>query len=337
MKQKNDYNRQCQKILQENGGIIADRASKILFEDPLLKDLHSPLEFISNNWREPLTPSMVSLACEAVGGNSEDTYEPSLALCLMHLSFYVWDDMIDKANLKSFKPTLFGKYGEGPALIIGGLASAKAFSILNQMKNDVTKHQEINKLVWELWAKMAQAEAVNLKLRKQGNVSFNNKLSIIENEASDLATCMEIGAILGNGTKNEVKHLTNYGRFIGILLEFWNSFYVTTNLTVELAEKLKNGTYPLLLLWAMEQSEQLRRNLEKLKRDKSFDSFNIKEIVENVLDAGATEHAKENVLGYSNKAVAELEFFDNDASETLRFFARAQPKAFDESLYPLQI
>lgn len=328
----------CQRILEENGGRVADRASRILLEDPLLKDLRPPLEFISKNWREPLSPSMMSLACEAVGGSPDETHESGLAMSLMHLCFYVWDDMVDEAKLKSFKPTLFGKFGEGPALIIGGLASAKAFSILNRMNVDVIKRQKINKLVWELWTKMAQAEAANLRLRKHGNVSYKKKFSIIKMEASDLETCTKIGAILGNGSNFEIKHLANYGLFLGIIFELWKSFHVTTNLTMELAEKLKSGAYPFLLLWTKEHSEKLRKKLEELTCNKSIGPSKIREIVEDVLETNLIKHTKKNIQRFTNKAKVELaELNDNEATQTLRFFIEAQPQLFIESLSPVQL
>ena len=328
----------CQKILEENGGRVADRASRILLEDPILKDLRPPLDFISKNWREPLTPSMMSLACEAVGGSPKETHETSLAMSLMHLCFYVWDDMVDKASFKSFRPTLFGQFGEGPALIIGGLASAKAFSILNRMNVDVIKRQEINKLVWELLTKMSQAEAANLRLRKHGNVSYTKKFSVIKMEASDLETCTKIGAILGNGSKVEIKHLANYGRFLGIILELWKSFYVTTNLTMELAEKLKNGAYPFLLLWAKEHSEKLRKKIEELTRNNSIKPSEIREIVEYVLETNVIKHTKRNIRKFTNKAKTELaELTDNEATQKLRFLVVAQPQLFIESLSLIQL
>ena len=117
-------------------------------------------------------------------------------MSLMNLSFYIWDDIIDKAPLKLFKPTLFGKFGEGTALIIGGLASAKAFSILNQMDVDKAKHQTVNKLFWNFLVKMAKAETVSLRLRSQKNSSPRRE--ILENQNRSRR--------LGNMPKNRSNH-----------------------------------------------------------------------------------------------------------------------------------
>ena len=96
MTARNNLEDHCHRILEENGGIVADRARTILLEAPDLKELQPPLEFISKNWRDPLTPAMMSLSCEAVGGRRDETHEAALAMSLMNLSFYIWDDIIDR-------------------------------------------------------------------------------------------------------------------------------------------------------------------------------------------------------------------------------------------------
>jgi geranylgeranyl pyrophosphate synthase len=327
----------CQRILEENGGLIADQASRILLEDSALKDLRSPLEFISKNWREPLTPSMMRLACEVVGGQPEVTHEASLVMSLMHLSYYIWDDMIDKTRFKLFKPTLFGKFGEGTALVIGGLASAKAFSILNQMPENSNKHKTVTLLIWDLCAKMAKAETINLKLRNQRNISPRKKFSVIKMEAADLETCLKIGAVLGNGSEEEVKHLGRYGLYLGIILELWKDFHVSVNWTLELDEKIRNGALPYSLLWARKRSEKLRKKLEDLMNRDSIEPTDIKEVVKYTLATKALKKTMKTIKKFADKAVEELfQLNITNTTQTLKFFIEAQPQLFVESLSTLQ-
>ncbi|MCW4014763.1 MAG: polyprenyl synthetase family protein [Candidatus Bathyarchaeota archaeon] len=300
-----------------------------------MKQLKQPLEFISKNWRDPLTPALMKLSCEAVGGQAENTYDVAVSLSLMNLSFYVWDDMVDKTTYKSFKPTLFGKFGEGPALIIGGLASAKAFSILNEMNTDIQKRQIITQLIWNLWAKMATAEKVNVRSRRQ--CSSSDKLWVFTTEAADLETCLKLGAILGEGSDEEVKQLGRYGLNIGIILELWKDFLVSINLTFELAEKIRANRLPYSLLVAMEHSENLRKNIEKLANIESIQPSDIKQVVEQVI---ATEQLK-NIITHIEKSAKEaknslLGLDANEATEKLGMFAEAQPRLFIESLSVLQ-
>jgi len=329
---------QCQRILEDNGGKVADKASRILLEDPALNNLRAPLKFISKNWRDPLTPSMMTLSCEAVGGQASVTHEAALAMSLMNLSFYIWDDIIDKAQFKLFKPTLLGKFGEGTALMIGGLASAKAFSILNQMELDRAKRQTITKLFWNLWGRIAKAETVNLMLRNQGNVSPRKRSWVIRMHATDLETCLKIGAILGNGSENEVKHLGKYGLYLGIILELWKDFHSSINLTLELAEKIKSGALPYSLLWARKRSEKIRKKLEDLAQKDTIESSDIKEIVQDALQTKALNNSLKIVRKFTKKAKDELSNLKtiNRATQTLQFFVEVQPQLISESLPTLQ-
>jgi geranylgeranyl diphosphate synthase type I len=333
MYDKNNLKERCDRILEDNGGKVADRARTILLKDPALKDLRPPLEFISKNWRNSLTPALMSLSCEAVGGRPEETYETALAMTLTSLSLYLWDDIIDKASVKSFKPTLFGKFGEGMALVIGGLASAKAFSILNHMDVDKPTNQTVNKLLWNFLVKMARAETAIMRLRSQKNFSPKKKFWKIKTEAADLETCLKIGAILGNGTQSEIQHLGRYGLCLGIILELWKDFHVSVNLTLELAEKIRKGTLPYSILWASKRSKKIRKKLEDLSSKNTIEQADIKEIVGDALETKALENTLKIIRKFTKKGREELiELKKNEATRTLQLFIEAQPPLFIGSI-----
>jgi geranylgeranyl pyrophosphate synthase len=337
MNEKYNIEERCRKILEDNGGFIADKARTILLEDSALRDLQPPLEFISKNWRDPLTPALMSLSCAAVGGQPEKTREAALAMSLINLSFRIWDDIIDKAQLDLFKPTLYGKFGEGTTLIIGGLASAKAFSILNQMNIEKEKCQTIIKLFWDFLVTMARAETLNLRLRSQKNSSSKEKFWKIETEASDLGTCSRIGAILGDGSSDEIRHLERCGLCLGIILELWKDFLVSLNLTLELAEKIRKGALPFALLWASERSERIQRKLDRITTDEKIEKGHIKQIVEEVLETGALDNTIRTMKRFAKKGKEELLKMErNDATRALRLVIEAQPQLFVESLQSLQ-
>lgn len=332
MHDKGSLEEHCRKILEDNGGMIADKARTILLEDPALKDLRCPLEFISKNWRAPQTPALMSLSCRAVGGKSEETYETGLAMSLLNLGFYILDDIIDKVAFKLFKPTVFGKFGESTALIISGLASAKAFSILNQLER--AKRQTVIQMFWGVCTKMAQAETVNLKSRSQKGYSSIEKFKKIEDESSaDLSTCMKIGAILGNGSESEILHLGRYGLFLGIITELWKDFHVSVNLTLELAEKIKSRTPPFSLLWASERSKKVQKKIDSIANKERVEETDVRQLVENLLETRALDNVVRIMRRYAKKGEGELAKVQrNEASQTLRVFITAQPQLFIESI-----
>lgn len=325
----------CYRILEEKGGKIADRARAILLNEKSLEGLQQPLRYASGKWRDPLTPSLVVLSCEAVGGKPDEaTYQAALAMTLMSLSFNLWDDIVDKTMYKLFIPTVLGKFGEGITLMIGGLASAKAFSILSEIKIDRKKRQTITKLIWDYWKKLAKAETTNLELRRGGDFKPEERLKVIEMQAINLETSLKIGAVLGDGSEDEITHLGNYGRCLGTILELIKDFKVSINLTLELAEKIRSGALPYTLLWAKNHSEKLRE-YPSLLTD-TITPVDIKNIVEAVLKAKALEDTIRLLNILTKKAEIELlELNNNKAINTLKIFLRAQSKIFNESLSTL--
>jgi len=328
---KSSLEEHFRKIFEEKGGKIADEARTILLKERSLIGLRHPLMYTSEKWRDIFSPSLVILSCEAVGGRADDdTRHAALAMTLMNLSFNLWDDIVDKSMYKGFIPTVLGKFGEGVTLMIGGLASAKAFSILSAIK-DETKRQTITKTVWNYWEKLAKAEAANLELRRRSDVKPQEKLKVIEVQAVSLGTLSKIGAMLANGTEDEIRHLGKYGRYLGTIVDLRKDFNISINFTLELAEKIRSNALPYTLLWAKNHSEKIREYLPLLAD--TIKPVDIKEIVQAVLETKALENTTRLLKTLTKKAEIELlNLKRNTASETLKSFLEAQSKIFMEIL-----
>ena len=332
-KELDSATQKCQRILEENGGLIAEKSRSIMLNDPKLAELKEPLEFISTNWRDPLTPSLLALSCKAVGGKPRDTHDSALVMSLINLSFFLWDDIIDRSCSKTFKLTLSGKYGSGTALIVGGMVSAKAFSILNNIEFNQTKKDEINRLIWNLLSMMAKVEMRSLKMRAQETYSSKIKIWKIKTESIDTETCLKIGAIIGDGSVNEIDSLGEYGRCLGTILGLTNDFRVATNLTLELADKIKLKVLPYSLLLASERSSTLKKKLDQLLTKNRIDATSVKLVVEDMLETSVLEDIEKKLDFFVQRSKESLKGLkQNNAIFALRTFIELQPRFFVESI-----
>jgi geranylgeranyl pyrophosphate synthase len=330
---KNLPKQEIQKILKTHGAKTSEKATNALLQDPTLKTLKAELEFVSTHWNDPLRPALIKLACQAVGGKPEQTEKVAIATSLMNLSFYLWDDIIDKSPSRLFKPTLSGKFGEPTALIIGGIASAKAYTILNQTQLDNPTRQKITKLIWTMWANIAQAETQNIQARTS-TYTAEDKMKKIEKEAqANMETCLKLGAIIGNASQTEVNHLGKYGLYLGIALELQNDVRVAMNLTLELSDKIKSGNLPFTLLWAKEHSNDLEGKLDNLRTNKTISQKEIHTVIKGILETDALNAIKETVETVTRKSVEEIsQIKKNSASKALWKLVQIQPQLLFESL-----
>ena len=314
-------------ILEKYGGKIASKARVILLEDPTLKDLREPLEFLRKRWYDR-TPALVRLSCEAVGGNAEDSETVALALTLMNLCFTIWDDVIDNARYKRFMPTVFGKFGQETAIILGGIASAKAFSILNKTMQ-AEKRKRITDAIWKMWSRMASIESIAVEMRNKGVFRSKNKLWKMRSGAINLGTFLTIGAIVGNGSNEEINHLTMYGRHLALILGLEEDFKISLNLSVELAERIRNRRLPYATLWAVEHSAPLKTLFEKFAGN-TEDSL-IEEFVEMFLSTNVGSVVSKKIE--KNRKLAQLQLRtlpDTSAKDTLNLLANCAAKIFDD-------
>jgi len=180
---------------------------------------------------------------------------------------------------------------------------------------------------------MAKAETANL-IERQGNSSSRKKLWIIKTEAAaDVETCLRIGATLGNGSEDQIKHLGRYGLYLGIILELMKDCLVSINLTIELTEKIRNRALPYSVLWAREHSEKVRKKLENLTRQSLIKPIDVKEIVENILETKTLTNTTRIIRNFSKKAESELSGLERKkATRALKFFVKAQPELLIERL-----
>jgi len=332
---KSSLEEQCREILEEKGGKIADEARFILLKEESLKRLRSDLRHISKYWRDPATPSMIILSCEAVGGKPDRAvHQAALAMTLINLGINLWDDLLDKTLQKRFIPTLVGRSGEGVALIVGVLAQAKAFQILHKIDLDKKKSQALMQMVWNYLKELAEAEKVNTELKKQPDISPEEKLRVIEMQAESLKVLTNIGVLFGNGSEDESKHLGNYMKYLSMILDLIKDFKISINLTLDLAEKIKGKSLPYTILWAKGHSQELRDYLVCL--NEHIKPEDIKEIVRMLLETNIIESFERLLTFLTNKAERELSNLNtNNATQTLKFILNMQAKVFHEDIESL--
>jgi geranylgeranyl pyrophosphate synthase len=180
---------------------------------------------------------------------------------------------------------------------------------------------------------MAKVEMRSIELREKKTYSSKTKLWKIKTESIDPETCLRIGAIVGDGSLSEIDSLGKYGLCLGTILGLINDFRVTTNLTLELADKIKLKTLPYSLLLASERSDSLRKNIDQLFDVEKINPSSVKIIVEKVLETSVFEDIKKKVDFCVQESLESLKGLKpNKATLALQTFIELQPRFFVESI-----
>jgi geranylgeranyl diphosphate synthase type I len=214
---------QVQKLLEERGRKALEMARKTVLEEKIeSKEVREALKyFMTEYWHDVARPALLSLTCEAVGGDPNITTPIAIPMSLISGAIDIHDDIIDQSEVKDSRPTVFGKFGKDIALLVGDALLFKGFTLLHEAVEKgipAEKVAVISDIIKKTFFELGDAEALELQFRGRLDVTPEQYLRVIRKKAADVEAHTRISAILGDATKEEVEALSRYGRLLGMLI-----------------------------------------------------------------------------------------------------------------------
>lgn len=275
-------------ILQERGQIAVDLARQSILAEKVAYTLfQKALRYFCESWNDFLHPALLSLACEAVGGKSEITNKIGAALVLLAGGADIHDDIIDQSTVKGLKETAFGKFGKDIAILAGDALLMKGIFILHEACEnlEVIKKRKILDIVNQTFLEISSAEAAEASMRGRIDIQKKKYLDIINHKVAAGEAATRIGALIGNGSPDEVEILANYGRVYGFLMSIRDEF-VDVFEPDELSNRLKKEVLPLPIILTL-QDESKKAMLLRLLEQK-ISTVKIEKIVSLAFDSTET-------------------------------------------------
>jgi geranylgeranyl pyrophosphate synthase len=169
-----------------------------------------------------LRPILCLAAAEASGGKAEDAIHAACAVELLHTYTLVHDDLpcMDNDTLRRGQPTVWAKYGEAMAVLVGDALQTLAFETLART---TAAPSSVARLVSEL-AKAAGASGVIAgqveDIQFAGSPSRDIINYVFQHKTADLfRAAIRLGAIAGQASDHDLQQLSIYGNNLGIAFQ----------------------------------------------------------------------------------------------------------------------
>jgi len=215
--------KQLQNLLYSRGEKALKIAREKVLEEKLeSKEVEDALSyFITEYWNDVTRPALLSLICESVGGDPEVTTPVAVSLILISGAADIHDDIVDRSTIKGNRQTVYGKFGENVALLVGDALLMKGYTELFKALETKISIQEIGlicDLLKQTFFELGDAEALEFKLRNRFDVLPKEYLRVVEKKSADVEAYARIGALLGGASEEETNVLGEYGRLLGMLV-----------------------------------------------------------------------------------------------------------------------
>jgi geranylgeranyl diphosphate synthase type I len=252
-------------LLQLRGEKVLEKFEEVLFSGIQNPRLLSILEDVNKRGKDTYRPALISLSCEAVGGEPDDTVTVSLMISLAGAGIGIHDDIIDKSETKGFMRTILSLYDADDALLAGDLLIVKGLTAVNEIVRKAYRPQKVADIIQAFqryYFEICEGVFMEKSWRKNVETELDFCHQVLWKFGSDGEACTRLGALVGDATEVEVEALGNYGRRLCYVCRLADEVKDTLNLEGSLLRRLEYESVPLPLIYAAKSSKE---NSAKLK------------------------------------------------------------------------
>lgn len=303
-----------------------------VFQKALIEPIRTIIDRGGKSWR-----SYAALACcDIVGGNSQEAIQWLSLPELMHVGSLIVDDVQDQSDIRRGRPTCHKIYGEPIAINAGSAAYfIGQISVYNADIPDAKK-LKIYHMYFETLRAAHSGQALDLYgldymmddvvENGKGDLLVERSIAIHRLKSAAPASYLaKIGAVLGNGTEEQIEGLGVYYDALGIAFQIIDDTLNIKGFQDDLktvCEDITAGkiTYPIAVAMSFLDKAD-RKRLWEIVKSKTDDLGILSEAVQIINKFEVLEKCTEDAKNIVNKAWKKLDPLVKDSMVKLNLRA----------------
>jgi geranylgeranyl diphosphate synthase type I len=203
---------------------------------------------------------MLLAACQAVVGDGERALSAAVAVEYLHLGTLIHDDMIDQDELRRGQPAIWRHYSSDMALLSGDFFYFAAFQALARSL-DSANAARILEVFSSACMDLCLGQAQEERLAGNCSTRYEDYLDVVRLKTASLfRAALEIGALLGNGTEEQVWAIGAFAQHLGIAFQIADDLLpFTSNSTTigkPVTSDIKNHRLTAPVLFALADADE---------------------------------------------------------------------------------
>jgi geranylgeranyl diphosphate synthase type II len=181
-------------------------------------ELYEPIKYMMDLGGKRLRPVLLLMACEAFGGSIKSAMHAAHAVEMFHNFTLVHDDIMDGAEIRRGKDTIWHIWGEDTAILVGDTMFAMAMEYL--MKTDHPRIMEMMGSFTQVAREVCEGQQFDMNYEEAGDTTIPDYLGMIRLKTAVLiATSLELGAMIGGAGKDDLENIYEFGINAGLAFQ----------------------------------------------------------------------------------------------------------------------
>jgi octaprenyl-diphosphate synthase len=287
--------------IREELDILDKDFREILHSDiPLIREICSEL---AGTPGKRIRPSILFLSSRSAGGDPGKAAVAGLAVELTHTATLIHDDILDNHKIRRGRPTIYARYGEKTATIMGDFLYSMAFSRLGEAGLD-----EVMEVLARVTHLMSIGEIIQLQHRRDLDISEAGYMELIYSKTASLfSAASECGALMSEKLNGQRNNYSKFGENIGLAFQITDDLfdYIAdgTEIGKPVASDFSEGRVTLPFITALKNApDKKKKHVSDLFRNGLDKGKQWKEVVSFVRNYGGVEYSYNKAIELGEKA-----------------------------------
>jgi geranylgeranyl diphosphate synthase type II len=294
--------------------------------------LYDPVRYTLKLSGKRVRPYLTLVGCGMCGGKAEEALPAAISIELLHNFTLLHDDIMDRADTRRGKPSVFKKWNSNTAILSGDAMYARAFKQLQYYGHSDLYGKSQYRTILDIFLNSAETvcegQAYDLMFENQADVRIEEYIQMIEGKTAALISgALAIGGAVAQTDEPTIDELRFVGKKAGI------AFQIQDDLLDAIADPEKfgkkrggdiiEGKKTYLTLLALERcNNDQQKQLQQIMASNNCSVADVDTVIEMYQDLNIIEDTKNAVQYHYQEAMDHLERFDDSEykKEIINFF-----------------
>ncbi len=231
-------------------------------EEP--EQLYKPILYSMSGGGKRIRPTLLMLACEAFGGDVQQALPAAAAVEMFHNFTLLHDDIMDNAEVRRGKPSVYASWGNNVAILSGDAMMIYSYRLLSKVPRE--KLASVMEIFTTTALQVCEGQQYDMDFESRQKVSVVEYMHMIEFKTSVLlAGAAAIGAVLGDASEEDCRQIYRYALELGLAFQLQDDLLDSYGTQEELGKRIGGdileGKKTCLMLNAMSRATEEDREV----------------------------------------------------------------------------
>ncbi len=226
--------------------------------------LYAPIRYQLSLGGKRIRPLLTLMACEMFGAEATKALTPALGIEVFHNFTLLHDDVMDMADIRRGKPTVYKVWNENTAILSGDAMQIQAYQLMSQVAPEILP--QVITLFSRTALEITEGQQYDLDFEQRNDVTEEEYIEMIRLKTAVLLGCaLQVGAMVAGANESDAQYLYDFGVNIGLAFQLQDDLLDVYGDVALFGKKIggdilnNKKTYLLIQALQVAQSEQLAR------------------------------------------------------------------------------